>query len=685
MDSGKTIAEYLVRIGADIDSGSFYAVSGLLKQLEVRLKALRKFAAPAAIISGIAAISKATVSMIRDVARADMEFQKLATHMWITKESAKALSTAMKVMGVSQEDIAWVPELRKQFFRLRAEMNSFATPADADQQLKWIRGIGYDIQALQVRLRMLREWIVYYLIKYMGPFIKELQDFINWLSKKIGDDMPGIARTVAKVLATVVSIGASALKVVASLVGTIYDFVTSLPANVKRWAAIFAAVGAAIMAGPFGLMIAAIGGALVLLQDFIYYQNGLRSSKTLAPMWEKLLQFLEGDTLTTIVGKVRKVLKEVADGLDYIVKTLTANIDWAGIKKTWSEALDDLKDGVKALFDVVSDLFDKIFEGTGDKEKGRQKTFWRAIAAVISEAVKRMGELAGAVGKLMAAVALALRGDFVGAAKMLGVAILQGSGASRILGAIAGSADQKVNIQSALGGLQQGGLSRDGAAGVIGNLLEESGMIANRVEGDYGFSDPEKRRRDYTAWAKQNPERFFNDGIGYGLAQWTSPERKRGLWEYTGGDIDNFGLQLAYLLKELRDDYPELYARLQNATDAGEAARLVMTQYERPADQSWSKQVDRSNSAQSVLDMTPMAGFMSASGVPGPSFADIFSGGAGAPSMVSYGYPTTVNNGGSFSVGNINISVGGTNATPQEIWRALDQGLNARFGKGVFA
>ncbi|MFR8056971.1 MAG: hypothetical protein ACLU45_01785 [Dialister invisus] len=75
--------------------------------------------------------------------------------MWITKDSAKSLSTTMKVMGVSQEDIAWIPELREQFFRLRNEMNELATPVDADNQLQWIREIGYDVQSLQVKLKML--------------------------------------------------------------------------------------------------------------------------------------------------------------------------------------------------------------------------------------------------------------------------------------------------------------------------------------------------------------------------------------------------------------------------------------------------------------------------------------------------------------------------------------------------
>ena len=42
--------------------------------------------------------------------------------MWVTKDTAKTLSVVLKTMGASQEDVAWVPELREQFFRLRQEM-----------------------------------------------------------------------------------------------------------------------------------------------------------------------------------------------------------------------------------------------------------------------------------------------------------------------------------------------------------------------------------------------------------------------------------------------------------------------------------------------------------------------------------------------------------------------------------
>ena len=109
--------EYLVRIGADIDRQSFDSAIGALGKLKGALSKLKYAAAPLALAGAIGAIGKAAYETVKGVAQADMEYQKLAASMWVTKETAKSLSVAMKTMGVTQEDLAWVPELREQFFR----------------------------------------------------------------------------------------------------------------------------------------------------------------------------------------------------------------------------------------------------------------------------------------------------------------------------------------------------------------------------------------------------------------------------------------------------------------------------------------------------------------------------------------------------------------------------------------
>lgn len=683
MSMPETMAEYLVKLSADVDTNSFNSAATALDGIISKLKGVKELAAAGALVAGFAMVGKAATDAIRDAASADMEFRRLATSMWITKDSAKALSAAMKVMGVSEEDIAWIPELREQFFRLRSEMNQLATPRDADQQLKWIRSISYDIQSLQVRLKMLKEWVVYFLIKYLHPIIKEFQGFVRWLNDRLGKNMPQIAKKIAAFLGRIISLGYTAIKVVKGIISAVYNFVEGLPSNVKKWGAIFAAVGTFIMAGPFGKFIMAMGGVLLLLEDFIYYMNGWNSSKTLAPMWEKLLNFLEGDTLASISEDTKKILKAIADGLDRIVRDFIKGIDWEGIQKSWSDGIEELTRGVKELFKSIAALFGDIEDSTDDKAKNRQRSFWTSIGRFISDAIKELGEFSGLMGKIIGALALLLRGDFAGAARLLGIAITQMLGKTptgRIIKYFAG-ADEKANSAAAMQYMQARGLSKNGAAGIVGNLSAESNVDPSNIQKD---TQEEKDAYLHSLLnGSMSREEFTSDGVGFGLAQWTDPGRKGALWDYAiyqGKPINDMTLQLDFLLKELREDFPSLYEALcRGDITVEEATREVMRHYEAPADQSIYAQNDRINRSQDVAasNFAGMGGSSSwglnpsSWGLSGRGFASI-------PSP----YGTTTNTHNTTNIGDIHVNVAGTNASAEDIGRAINDGLDARFGRG---
>ena len=687
MSMPETMAEYLVRLSADIDTNSFNAAMMALNSLIAKLKSIKGIAAAGTLVAGFAAIGKSATDAIKGVAAADMGFKRLANQMWITKDSAKALSTAMKVMGVSEEDIAWIPELREQFFRLRNEMNQLATPVDADRQLKWIREIGYDIQSLQVKLKMLKEWVVYYLIKYLGPFIKEFQNFIRWLGDKLGKNMPQIAKKIAEFLAHIVSLGVTALKTIKALIGTVYDFVDSLPANVKKWGAIFATVGAFIMAGPFGTFIMALGGALILLEDFMYYMNGWESSKTLAPIWEKLLQFLQGDTLSNISNCVKDLFKTVADGLNEIVGKFLEGIDWEGIKDSWSKGIGELSDGVSALFKSVKDLFNKIFDSTNDKAKSQQQSFWTSIGQFISFSLKKLGQFAGLMGKIAATLALLFQGDFKGAARMLGVVVSEGikmTPMGAALGYVFGG-NEKANSSAAMQKLQQEGISKEGAAGIIGNLSAESNVDSSNVQKDTQEEKEIYLRRLLNG--EMSRHEFVTDEVGFGLAQWTDSDRKGALWDYAaerGLPINDFNMQLDFLLKELREDYPTLYKALCNGDlTVEEASYKMLHDFERPADSGYSVEVDRANRSQQVYDANS---FVSNRGKNSWNINPDSWWKSTGNSLFTTPPAATVapaaNNTTNTTIGDINIHVAGTNASANDIGRAVSDVLNARFGRG---
>lgn len=153
--------------------------------------------------------------------------------------------------------------------------------------------------------------------------------------------------------------------------------------------------------------------------------------------------------------------------------------------------------------------------------------------------------------------------------------------------------------------LKKQGLNDFGVAGLMGNLLAESGLrpcnLQNTYEKKLGMTDAE-----YTASVDAGVyDNFVKDSAGYGLAQWTYWSRKQAMLKFhqaakkSIGDLDT---QLAFLVKELSESYKSVWNTLKTATTVVEASNAVLLQYERPADQSLTVQTVRAKYGQSYYD-----------------------------------------------------------------------------------
>ena len=101
------------------------------------------------------------------------------------------------------------------------------------------------------------------------------------------------------------------------------------------------------------------------------------------------------------------------------------------------------------------------------------------------------------------------------------------------------------NSKTALNYLIQKGYSKTSAAAIVGNLIAESSVVPNKIEGGTLINDTSWR---LTSWEKFNKR-------GFGIAQWTSGGRQTALQNFA----DNNGLpvismeaQLGYLFDELQ-------------------------------------------------------------------------------------------------------------------------------------
>lgn len=142
------------------------------------------------------------------------------------------------------------------------------------------------------------------------------------------------------------------------------------------------------------------------------------------------------------------------------------------------------------------------------------------------------------------------------------------------------------------------GYPANGAAGIVGNLIAESGVIPHRIEGSrastpmraadfYGvvrtFTPEEVRDRSEAA--KRGPRR-----PGVGIAQWTSSARRVGLFTHPiagkplgVGILTKLDAQVDYLITELQRSYRgvnEVLRRSDVTVDA--AADEVVYRFEVP-------------------------------------------------------------------------------------------------------
>lgn len=647
------LEEYLVRIGAEVDKDAFAGAAKAINNLSGMLGKLGSILKYGAIFAGLAKVTEAVIDNIKAVASADLEYQKLAQSMWVTKDTAKTLSVVLKTMGASQEDVAWVPELREQFFRLRQEMAELSTPADADGQLAWIREIGYDVQSLQLKLKMFKEWVVYYLIKELQPYIKEFQEFIRWLNDKFGKSLPALARKVASVLASVVRVAVSLVKALKWLFEGIYNFIDALPSKTKALVAVFAVVGAAIMAGPFGLMMMAIGTALIMLEDFFGYLEGRESSNTLKPLWK---------WLTDENNPLRRLLEKLKEGIAFILEKLTELFEKVFTEERQEKLKETVANIAKSVADIAEGLATIVEKICGEKYPVVKK-FWDFFLTSVGKVVDKVLTLENRLAHLWMALGKAMQGDFKGAREEFINAITDENA----------TGERSKYIQKKLISM---GFTASAAAGVVGNLVQESGLRTDAI-GDNGTSG--------------------------GLAQWHN-ERLDALKRFAaarGKEWTDLDTQIEFLAEEMRTSYADTYAKMQNAELPEIAGQIMTDEYEIPDPASANYSQRRANARAAYEAMKSAnkqtsadashggAGGLYDSLVSPTSYAAGFAAG-GTTGLMPMANSTANYNGGVVNVGGIVVNCGNV-SDPQGVAKAVEgtmedfaQRLAAHNGGTVF-
>ena len=328
----ETLKEYLVALGFSVDQTQYNKFKNTLDSLDKLVEKhtdgmARNYAkAGFAVVGALTSITGAVVGLMDKIAMADLGYQKFALRMYMNADAAKQLKIATDALGESIQDIAWMPELRQRYFSLLGDQRRMALPGDFESQMRYLRDIRFEFTRMKMEATYSLQWIGSYLFRYLAEPITGIKGGLKGLNDYIIEKMPEWTNKVAQWLTQIINLGASAwraLKDIAHGFKMIWDI---LPPLGKELVLLGGIVTAIFMAGPFGRAFLLLSGILLLLDDFYAYLDGRKSSKTLAPIWNILLEMLD---------KVGKAAETAAVSVAYL-NTIT----WRGTTKEASDAFN---------------------------------------------------------------------------------------------------------------------------------------------------------------------------------------------------------------------------------------------------------------------------------------------------------------------------------------------------------
>lgn len=126
-----------------------------------------------------------------------------------------------------------------------------------------------------------------------------------------------------------------------------------------------------------------------------------------------------------------------------------------------------------------------------------------------------------------------------------------------------------------------------GVAGIMGNMYAESIIYSNRKQNDNAIP-PGSASTSYTSGINNktiSKNTFVNDGVGYGLVQFTFWTLKEQLYNATvakGIDVSDYKVQIKTMRNQMTSS---LIQAIEDATEIETPTKKFLHEYENPAEQ----------------------------------------------------------------------------------------------------
>lgn len=652
---GEVIQEYLVALGAKIDKPGFREMDQTIQQSgELITRATGSWAAnfvkaSTIIASAIAGVKAATLGLMTAAAKQDLEMEKYARSMMMSRDAAEQMKRATDALGESINDITLSPELSERFRELSADGGQMLVGGDFKETMRNFRDLIFQWTRLKQEASYAMTWIGYYLAKYLQKPLAEIRERFREFNDNFVKNISTWTEKAARAIVYILEIGRHFLTFLWDVGKALYNIWDSFPKGVKIATAALAGFWAIMRMSPLGRMITLVSALMLLIDDYYAYMEGKNAA--LGPLWDNVndaiarAKELWAETLPILEDFSKKVEKIVKDFFEWLVE-LSQDED----VKNFVESVKELG---KAVFDLGIEIFKLIygalsalFEGFDQtdgihtfkealrgvlrvstvlnkwmkiltdsikkvfstvRESHTFKQFWEQQGKSVEAFIRIIEKALKATGKLGEALIALKDGEFTKAWDLAkqgwnelkaGVASVP----SAMNGGLIGSAVQAgLNFGKQIAASWSGTDNQEENARAVYNTFKAAGYsdeaiagIMGRVQQEHNFSTSNVEEHD--VWMEDYGE-YWHVG-GYGMFQWNGGRTDRFLnWAQENGlDPQNPYTQSAFALVEARER--GLTPEYMNTMGAEDAATVWTDDwevgehgYEREYARDWRNQI----------------------------------------------------------------------------------------------
>lgn len=358
----KTLKEYLVKLGFDVNENQFKEFMDVLDLSETEMANfagmanVQMLSATFAVLSFVSSANAGIASYLGSLARAELDTELFARRMWVSVEQGKAIQTALEATGHSIEDLWYSDELRDQFRELQELAMDIEPPEDYREYMQSIREVQFEFTKLRVTFAYVSQWVGFYLTKFLEEPIKNIKGDIEDINEFVNQNIPNISQKIARFLSNFVRVGQTITWIIKGIATGLIE----MPEQIRQVSLALAALFAAASANPFTLAIAGVSLLLLMLEDYYTFTQGGKSA--FEDLWKSIQASTEIQELRENFSGVVDETADLIDNVSELIEKLSdiTGIDFGTIADVLGSLAEDTLSELNAALDVTVFLLERI-------------------------------------------------------------------------------------------------------------------------------------------------------------------------------------------------------------------------------------------------------------------------------------------------------------------------------------